>query len=338
MVKSSTLSLLGIIDDRLDFSKIEAGQFGLDSSPSEPVAAADPADPVDRPAPVVKGQRAECTAPTGFQPLRILLAEDNFVNQRLACRLLEKRGHSVTVVGNGAQVLARLEQEPFDLVLMDVQMPEMDGVEAAAAIRVREQETGLHVPIIAITAHAMEGDREKYLASGMDEYLPKPIRQQDLWNVVERFPRISRPTSPSALVPAAQRVSAEAPTESTAESEALSELPPLDREAALEKVGGDVSLLGELASLFLGNWESMLAEVREAAARGDGLALERAAHALKGSVGNFAADEAYQAALDVEYYARQGLLAGAAEACGRLERAMVRLRPSIEALLEAVTA
>jgi PAS domain S-box-containing protein len=304
---------------------------------------ADPIDAVDSPAPaglpasVVEDPRGELVAPTSFQPLRILLAEDNFVNQRLALRLLEKRGHSATVVRTGREALERLEQEPFDLVLMDVQMPEMDGVEATEAIRARERETGGHLPIIAITAHAMNGDREKYLASGMDAYLPKPIRQQDLWSLIESFPRISRPASPPAPVAAAQPDSARTATQSGPESGAVPGPPALDREAALERLGGDVNLLSELASLFLGNSDSMLAKIREASACGDALALERAAHALKGSVGNFAAEEAYQAALDVEYHARQGLLTGAAEACERLERAMVRLRPCIEALAETVT-
>jgi two-component system, sensor histidine kinase and response regulator len=337
MVKSPTQSLLGVIDGILDFSKIEAGEFHLDPSQSEPVGATDPAASVDRPALAVEEPQEEVLAPASFQPLRILLAEDNFVNQRLACRLLEKRGHSVTVVANGKEALVRLEQEPFDLALMDVQMPEMDGVEATAAIRAREQETGLHLPIIAITAHAMKGDREKYLASGMDAYLPKPIRQQDLWNLIEGFPRASRPAAPPAPIATGQPASAETVTSPGPECKAALELPAFDREAALEKVGGDVNLLSELASLFLGNLDLMLARVREAAARGDALALERAAHALKGSVGNFAADEAYQAALDVEYYARQGLLGGAAEACERLERAIGRLRPAVEALLEAAT-
>jgi two-component system, sensor histidine kinase and response regulator len=337
MVKSSRQSSLGIIDGILDFSKIEAGRFGLDPSQPEPAGAAEPAAPADHPPLAVEELRGETATPTNFQPLRILLAEDNFVNQRLACRLLEKRGHSVTVVANGREALARLEQEQFDLALMDVQMPEMDGVEATEAIRAREQETGLHLPIIAITAHAMRGDREKYLASGMDAYLPKPIRQQDLWNLLENLPRASRLTAPPTPVVTTQPASGETAAQPGLECEAVPEPPAIDREATLEKLGGDVSLLGELASLFLGNLDFMLARVREAAARGDALALERAAHALKGSVGNFAADEGYQAALDVEYYARQGLLGGAAEACERLERAIGRLRPAVEALLEPAT-
>lgn len=114
------------------------------------------------------------------ESLRVLLAEDNLVNQRLAVRLLEKRGHRVLVAANGLEALNALAKEQFDLVLMDVQMPEMDGLEATAAIRQREKGTGMHQPVVALTAHAMKGDQEKCLAGGMDGYLTKPIRPQEL--------------------------------------------------------------------------------------------------------------------------------------------------------------
>jgi two-component system sensor histidine kinase/response regulator len=119
--------------------------------------------------------------------LRLLLAEDNAVNQRLAVRLLEKRGHHVVVAGNGAEALAAMEKHEFDLVFMDVQMPEMDGLEATAVIREKEKTTGKHVRIIALTAHAMKGDREKCITGGMDGYLTKPIRPQELDDVLEDF-------------------------------------------------------------------------------------------------------------------------------------------------------
>ena len=112
--------------------------------------------------------------------LRVLLAEDNIVNQRLAVRMLEKRGHTVLVAGDGREAIAILQREQVDLVLMDVQMPDMDGFQATAAIRDGEKSSGAHLPIVALTAHALKGDMERCLASGMDAYLSKPIRAQDL--------------------------------------------------------------------------------------------------------------------------------------------------------------
>jgi CheY-like chemotaxis protein len=119
--------------------------------------------------------------------LQILVAEDNAVNQKLVARLLEKRGHCVQLVGNGLEALDALEQKSYDLVLMDVQMPELDGFEATCELRKREQLTDLHTPVIALTAHAMKGDRERCLAAGMDDYLTKPIRAQELDDLLDNY-------------------------------------------------------------------------------------------------------------------------------------------------------
>lgn len=121
-----------------------------------------------------------------MRDLKILLAEDNAVNRNLAVRLLQKQGHNVTAVGNGREALSALERQSFDLILMDVQMPEMDGFEATRAIRRNERGTGKHTPVIAMTAHAMSGDRELCLSAGMDGYAPKPIRQADLAKEIVR--------------------------------------------------------------------------------------------------------------------------------------------------------
>jgi two-component system sensor histidine kinase/response regulator len=119
--------------------------------------------------------------------LRVLLAEDNMVNQRLAARLLEKKGHTAVVVGDGVEAVEAVRKEKFDLVLMDVQMPVMGGFEATAAIREWERTTGLHTPIVAMTAHAMTGDRERCMEAGMDDYIPKPIQPKQLYEVIERM-------------------------------------------------------------------------------------------------------------------------------------------------------
>jgi CheY-like chemotaxis protein len=139
-------------------------------------------------------------APARRAPLKILLAEDNPVNQRLAVRLLEKQGHTVLVAANGRQALALLEQHAVDLVLMDVQMPDMDGLEATAAIRQKEKSNGDHLPIVAMTAHAMQGDRERCLGAGMDGYLAKPVQPSELYGVIESLAgaRQAPPARPSA--------------------------------------------------------------------------------------------------------------------------------------------
>jgi CheY-like chemotaxis protein len=132
--------------------------------------------------------------------LKVLLAEDNMVNQRLAVRLLEKRGHGVVVAANGLEALTAMKKDNFDLVFMDVQMPEMDGMEATAAIREEEKRSGEHVSIFALTAHAMKGDREKCLAAGMDGYLAKPIRPQELDDILEEHIK-NRRAKNSAMMP-----------------------------------------------------------------------------------------------------------------------------------------
>ncbi len=145
------------------------------------------ADSAEQPDPRLQSQPFGAPrGPMAEWPLRILLAEDNVVNQRVAMRLLERRGHHVIVVANGKEALQALEREFFDLVLMDVQMPQMDGLEATAAIRAKERTSGGHIPIVAMTAHAMKGDAERCYAAGMDAYLSKPIIGADLFKVVEQ--------------------------------------------------------------------------------------------------------------------------------------------------------
>ncbi len=250
--------------------------------------------------------------------LRVLLVEDNAVNQRLAIRLLEKRGHSVAVAGNGREALDLLEKanfRGFHLVLMDVQMPEMDGLAATAAIREREKSTGTHLPIIAMTARAMKGDRERCLAAGMDGYLAKPIQGEDLLDAIENFGQ-----SP--------KVAEVATTAKPREQE------PIDTASALARVEGDVELLKEMVALFLKELPELLTTLREAVTAGNARAVERAAHKLKGSVGNFAAPPAFEAALKLEVMGRTGSLSEAEPAYGALEKEIKRLKSALANLSE----
>jgi two-component system sensor histidine kinase/response regulator len=260
-----------------------------------------------KPAPL---RTAETAAPAGDErPLRVLLAEDNTVNQRLAVRILEKRGHAIVVACNGKEAVAALEREPFDVVLMDLEMPEMSGFEATAAIRHSEQGTGRHVPIIALTAHAMKGDRERCLAAGMDGYVAKPVQARELYQAMaEVVPAAPLPPNPpcqggegdnsSPLSPAGRGVGGEGRT-------------IIDRSEALERVGGDVELLRELIEVFLQDCPRMMEEASEAMQAGDVAKLKRAAHSLKGSVGILGARAAFEAALRLETLTRQGDLSQA---------------------------
>ncbi len=224
------------------------------------------------------------------QRLRILLAEDNIVNQTLASRLLERRGHDVTVVGNGKQALAVLEKQAFDVILMDVQMPEMDGFETTAAIRKSEKSTGMHIPIIAMTAHAMKGDKERCLASGMDGYLSKPIRGSDLFKLVEG----SQETTAAGHSQAKKEESADR----------------FDGEVLLARLEGNAELCAELIDTFLKESPQTLSEVESAIARRDAKAVARSAHALKGAVANFGTSHpAFQTAVMLERSAKSSDLA-----------------------------
>jgi two-component system, sensor histidine kinase and response regulator len=232
------------------------------------------------------------------------------VNQRLALRLLENRGHAVAVAANGREALTALEQERFDLVLMDVQMPEMDGLQATATIRAREQQTGTHTPIIALTALAMKGDRERCLEAGMDAYLAKPVRADELFQMIER------------LTPAAALQEVSAPVDERKEV-------VFDWATALASVDGDAELLREMAKVFLADCPRQMSEVQQAIVTGDHRALMTAAHTLKGSVGTFAAHTAYEATLKLETMGRHGDMMHAQEA-------YLTLQGAVEGLIRAL--
>ena len=241
--------------------------------------------------------------------LRVLLAEDNPINQTLARRILEKAGHEVLVAQNGREVLEILDRSPCDAVLMDVQMPELDGLEATRAIRRKEQQQtpGQHVPIIAMTAHAMVGDRQRCLEAGMDSYIAKPLHPQDLLVALDEAtgpgleglgaapvsstlqPEPPAEDHPRLLPPASPEPKAEFPREGV-----------FDLQAALAHVAGDAELLKELARQFLRLGPARLSELRQALQQGDAAAARRVAHAIKGEIGSFAAKEAREAVVRLE--------------------------------------
>jgi signal transduction histidine kinase/HPt (histidine-containing phosphotransfer) domain-containing protein/ActR/RegA family two-component response regulator len=264
--------------------------------------------------------------PAEARGLNVLLAEDNVVNQKLAVLLLEKRQHSVTVVGDGRKAVEAIGRHNFDLVLMDVQMPTMDGFTAVAEIRRRESVLGGHIPIIAMTAHAMKGDRERCLEAGMDGYVSKPIRAHDLYSAMDE---LAPPPFASALPSETViRVDAPEPSYPTMTSGADAPL-KIDWDQAMLCTGGDRDLMRTMVEIFLTESPRMLDEAKAAAAAKDRHGLRRAGHSLKGSCGYFAVPEAYEAALCVEQLAADGELAQACEALERLTQQIDRLGPAL---------
>jgi len=257
-------------------------------------------------------------APASLEPLagrklKVLVAEDNPVNQRVATLALNRHGHEVVIATDGGEALARLEEQTFDVVLMDVQMPDMDGFEATRRIREREKPGGRRVPVIACTAHAMTGDRERCLAAGMDGYVSKPLDVKRLLAVVA-----SCLEGPSAPAPAATAVAAVVPP-------AESEPPPWSRAEALARVVGSEEALQEISDIFVKDVPGLQADIARAVAAGDGEALKRAAHRLRGSASFFEATAVVQAARALETMGESGDLTGAATGRVQLDAQISRL-------------
>jgi signal transduction histidine kinase/CheY-like chemotaxis protein/HPt (histidine-containing phosphotransfer) domain-containing protein len=236
------------------------------------------------------------TGGSPVRPMRVLLAEDNLVNQKVALRLLSKRGHDVTVAGTGLEVLAALERASFDVVLMDLQMPDMGGIEATAAIRKREQASGDHLRIIALTAHALVGDRERCMAAGMDGFLAKPIDRARLFEVVEQV------TTANSTPAADWQV-----------------------EDLLVRVNGDIAQARLLLAGFTNEAPSRLKCLRDCIAGGHPKELEVAAGALKSVAEAVGAATVVDAARALEILGRHGALDSAHETLERLEAAMAAL-------------
>jgi CheY-like chemotaxis protein len=243
--------------------------------------------------------------------LRILVAEDNEFNQELAISLLQKWGHAAVVAGDGKAALAAWEREPFDLILMDLQMPDMDGLAVTEAIRAKERATNTHVPIVALTAHAMRGDRERCLAAGMDAHASKPIRAAELSDVIARL------LSTDVAGARALQSSDEQPGT------------VFDLDAVLAVVGGDRELLPRMVQSFLDHCPKLLGEIRDSVVREDGAALKRAAHKLAGAVVSFGAERAYQSALRLEELGEAGDVTGYQQGYPELEEAVRHLQAAL---------
>ncbi|AMY09392.1 Signal transduction histidine-protein kinase BarA [Luteitalea pratensis] len=237
------------------------------------------------------------------RPLRLLLAEDNATNQRVVVTLFENRGDTVVVASNGREAVQQSAETSFDVILMDVQMPEMSGLEATAAIRERERSHGGHIPIVAMTAHAMAGDREQCLAAGMDAYVSKPVRLDELLAVVDGL---------FTSVPPARLL--------------------LDPLTLLSAFGGNRTVLADVIDMFLVDGPQLTRAIRQATAQGNAQRLASSAHALKGSAGLFGKHGAYETASRLERLGKSGDMRGVGEACDELEREMDALHATLTEL------
>jgi CheY-like chemotaxis protein len=276
----------------------------------------------------VEGQTTDAIRSDGSPPpkatrnLRILLVEDNEVNRHLVIRLLGKQGHHVVVARNGREAVAAVQHGSggaFDLILMDVQMPDMDGFETTAAIRDRELSTGGRVPIIAVTAYAMKGDRERCLAAGMDGYLPKPIRVQELLDLLRKYEALPFQTSQVSR-----------PYEQEESRQVSDEGEQVDGCALLDRFGGNSQLLSELIDIYLRESPSLLAAAQRALQEKNGQNLARLAHTIKGSAGNFIAQATLETAERLEAFAEQGDFSRAQKAMSALEREMDHLGRALQ--------
>jgi CheY-like chemotaxis protein/HPt (histidine-containing phosphotransfer) domain-containing protein len=257
--------------------------------------------------------------------LHILLAEDNRTNQTVATRMLQKMGHTTVVAGNGKEVLLLLTLHRFDLVLMDIQMTEMDGLTATRKIRESERETQLHVPIIAMTAHAMKGDRERCIEAGMDGYVSKPISSKEVAEAIAGIPQLQGEGTPvislevrpaDATLPTAPRIA-------------------WNMGETLERLGGDETLFHEVIEIFLDDVPKHMASLGRAITAGDAGAVEGAAHTLKGELGYLGISEVSQKARELEELGRNSDLRFAADLYAKFASELSALLSSMRSTMGA---
>jgi two-component system, sensor histidine kinase and response regulator len=265
--------------------------------------------------------QSSADVPQEIRRLSILLTEDNIINQKIARRVLEEWGHMIEVASNGKEALAKLEEQKFDLVLMDIQMPEMDGLEATRAIRDREMESGEHIPIIAITAHAMKGDRKRCLDAGMDGYISKPINTKALFDRINAVAVVPKANGAAATNKAAAPKKEESPVlASTSSSNGNGHHRVATgsngngngngnghRDGALIPLknadGTPLKFSDELLSAFAEDTPRKLRELRDAVASGEKLRLKELSHYLKGSAMYIGARRMSELCRDLEFVA-----------------------------------
>ena len=319
-LSTSTIMMLTSGGQRGDAAR--CGELGISAYLVKPVRQTELRDAISRV--LASREQTGATAPVVTRSslqeeseprkgLDILLAEDNAINQKLAVRLLEMRGHRIAVASNGKQALSQLEKRSYDLVLMDVQMPEMDGLEATRELRRREQSTGKRQPIVAMTALVMKGDRERCIDAGMDGYLSKPIRPQEMDDLLDSYVAMEHIAFP-----------ANAPEETTEAPVSTTEL--------LERIGGDRSFVSQLLEIFCEEYPTQIQTARDAVSSGDAAALQKVGHLLTGTLGNLSAHPATRLAGELEEMGRTCNLTSAEATLTEMEKEFSRVEKALESL------
>jgi CheY-like chemotaxis protein len=266
---------------------------------------------IDKPDLALSVNAQKKTVRTPSRPLNILVAEDTPFNQKFIQRLLERWNHRFTIVGNGRDALEALKKQSFDVVLMDVQMPHLNGLEATAAIRIEEQQSKTHIPVIAMTAHAIKGDRERCLEAGMDEYVSKPVDSDKLFDAIEKLTEDhGNPETADSIAPA------------------------IDAEMLLKAFDGDWDFLKEVIDVFLSDYPKLLEDLRRASKDGLSDTLMRAAHSLKGMLKNFQADPAAAVAFELENKGKEDNFDGVPEAIESLAGQIAELEKTLRTIIK----
>ncbi len=289
--------------------------------------------------------RANAPASTFVRPRRVLLVEDNEINRRVAFGFLQGRGHHVVFAENGQEAVDQVAKGEFDVVLMDMQMPVMDGYEATTIIRQREKQSGGHIPIVAMTAEALRGDRERCLETGMDDYVSKPVIPTELYRAVERFPALCIASGGSNLqderISVADTASAEpsvaaGPTVVTTATQSAVNLPEraaasaIDWSVARHHIGPEEATLREFSTIVLTQSQTLMADIRTAIETSDAKLLRRGAHTLKGSCIYFGATALGEAAAVLEDVGRENSAEVSAESLATLEAELVRFQTALQ--------
>lgn len=352
---SSARSLLEFLDQVLDVAKVEKGKLELEAKSGDALLNTQQDHPVGlihqdrvtkydklalKPLAAANGAKVDgsyelpATCESGQRQLRILLVEDNIVNQRVAAGMLEKRGHRVVVTSNGKEAIHALACQEFDLVFMDVQMPVMDGLAATETIRDQERGTGRHVPIAAMTAHAMKGDRDRCIRAGMDDYIPKPVDPGVLNAVIERLCPVEKPEEE------AKEKLVDAEAVKIMERVAAEEIDPetFDLKGLMQRVEDDLELADEMIEMFLTSSPTLLDELEAAVGKRDSDAIERTTHALKGALQNMCAARATEAAAILENACEEEDLEQTLKSFARFREELKRFQSALEVVSKAENA